>query len=174
MPNTAVNALSTITGRSVSDIFPELVSLRQDASGLVITRWDASLGPQPTPAELAAAMSAAPTQTALLAYAADMRWRIETGSIMADGSRIDTSRDSQTMIAGAYAYVTTSGQSIAFKAASGWVTMSADAVRAVALAVGAHVQACFAAEQAVAASITAGTITTFAEIDAAAWPASAA
>jgi len=41
---------------------------------------------------------------------------------------------------------------------------------AIATAVGAHVQACFAAENAVQAAITAGTITTTAEIDAAAWP----
>jgi Mn2+/Fe2+ NRAMP family transporter len=36
--------------------------------------------------------------------------------------------------------------------------------------VGAHVQACFAVEEAVAAAIGAGTITTIADIDAANWP----
>jgi hypothetical protein len=42
---------------------------------------------------------------------------------------------------------------------------------AIATAVGAHVQACFATEAAVDAEITAGTITTTAQIDAADWPA---
>lgn len=107
----------------------------------------------------------------LIAYAASKRWRVETGGITLNGARIDTARDSQAMIANAYAYVTASGAaSISYKANSGWVTMDAATVKAVALAVGAHVQACFAFEETVAADIEAGTLTTTAEIDALAWP----
>jgi hypothetical protein len=51
------------------------------------------------------------------------------------------------------------------------VTLDAATVTAVALAVGAHVQTCFALEQTLDAEITAGTITTTAQIDAAAWAA---
>jgi hypothetical protein len=107
----------------------------------------------------------------LIAYAANKRWRVETGGIVVGGAHIDTSRDSQAMIANAYAYVTASGSSsIAFKADSGWVTLDPATVKAIALSVGAHVQSCFAIEQTVDAAILAGTISTTAEIDAAAWP----
>jgi hypothetical protein len=107
----------------------------------------------------------------LAAYAADKRWQVETGGITINGATIDTSRDSQSMITGAYTYSQAHPeQTILFKAQSGWVTLDAPTMAAIATAVGAHVQACFAAEAAVQAAITAGTITTAAEIDAAAWP----
>ncbi len=56
-----------------------------------------------------------------------------------------------------------------FKAASGWIELTAEQIKAVALAVFAHVQACFAAEDAADAGINAAppTITTLAEVDAA-------
>lgn len=113
-----------------------------------------------------------PTRAELLAYAADKRWRIETGGITVDGAQVDTSRDSQAMIANAHAYIVASGApSITYKAVSGWVAMDAAAVTAVALAVGAHVQASFAFERNVDAQIDDGTIATTAAIDALAWPA---
>jgi hypothetical protein len=113
----------------------------------------------------------APTQADLIAYSAAARFNHETGGISVGGTQIDTSRDSQNMIANANAYVQASGAaSVSYKANSGWVTMDAPTVKAVALAVGAHVQACFALEQTIDAAITAGTITTFAQIDGAAWP----
>ena len=113
-----------------------------------------------------------PTKADLVAYAASKRFAVETGGIVVNGAQIDTSRESQSMIANAFAYVQASGAaSVEYKTASGWVTMDAPTVKAVALAVGAHVQACFAAEQAVDAAISAGTITTTAQIDSAAWPA---
>lgn len=114
----------------------------------------------------------APPPVDLAAYAANKRWQVETGGITVNGATIDTSRDSQSMITGAYTYSQAHPeQTILFKAASGWVTLDAPTMAAIATAVGAHVQACFAAEAAVQAAISAGTITTTAEIDAAAWPA---
>ncbi|MGB3900443.1 MAG: DUF4376 domain-containing protein [Mesorhizobium sp.] len=111
-----------------------------------------------------------PAPVDLAAYAADKRWQVETGGITINGATIDTSRDSQSMIIGAYAYSQANlAQTIMFKAASGWVTLDAATMAAIATAVGAHVQACFACEAAVQAAITAGTITTTAEIDAADW-----
>lgn len=108
----------------------------------------------------------------LHAYAARKRYEVETGGITVAGTRIDTSRESQAMITGAYAYTQAHPEeTIQFKAASGWVTIDAPTMAAIATAVGAHVQACFATEAAVAQQITDGTITTTGEIDAADWPA---
>lgn len=107
----------------------------------------------------------------LYAYAAAKRYEVETGGITVNGATVDTSRDSQSMITGAYAYSQAHPEeTIHFKAASGWVTLDAATLAVIATAVGAHVQACFAVEAAVAAEIEAGTITTTAEIDAADWP----
>lgn len=113
-----------------------------------------------------------PSKAELIAYAADKRWRVETGGITVAGASIDTSRDSQAMITGAYSYSQAHPeQLIKFKSASGWVDLDAATVASIATAVGVHVQACFAIEATIDAAIEAGTVTTFAEIDAAAWPA---
>lgn len=107
----------------------------------------------------------------LITYAAAKRFAVETGGVTVGGAAIDTSRDSQSMITGAYTYSQAHpSETINFKAASGWVVLDAATLAAIATAVGAHVQACFAAEAAVAAAIDAGTITTTAAIDAADWP----
>ena len=111
---------------------------------------------------------ASATRDALLRYAADRRWRLETGGIEVAGVTVATDRGSQAMVAGAHAYLTQAREAtIRFKALTGFVTLDAEAVTAVALAVGAHVQACFAIEADVLEAIEAGTITTTAAIDAA-------
>lgn len=112
-----------------------------------------------------------PTIDELLAYAAAKRWQVETAGITVAGAVIDTSRESQAMITGAYAYSQANpSEMIRYKAASGWSALDASTMAMIATAVGAHVQACFAEEMALAISIHADTITTTAEIDAAAWP----
>lgn len=104
----------------------------------------------------------------LVAYAAEARWRREVDGVTVAGAAIATDRESQAMIAGAHAYVQANpAATIKWKAEGGFVTLDSTAVTAIALAVGAHVQACFAAEADVLAAIEAGTITTPAEIDAA-------
>jgi hypothetical protein len=116
---------------------------------------------------------AAPTVD-LSAYAASKRYAVETGGIDFNGKRVLTDRDSQGLITGAYSYVQKNPTTtVSFKTADGFITLSADQVTAIADAVGAHVQASFAAEAAIDAEITAGTITTTAEIDAASWPGNA-
>ena len=101
-------------------------------------------------------------------YAAAKRFEIETAGITVAGTLVDTSRDSQSMITNALSYVTAaSASSVKYKAASGWVTLSADTIKAMALAVGAHVQACFEKEAMIASGIANGTIKTRAAIDAA-------
>lgn len=123
------------------------------------------------PEDIIAALVGAPSKERLLAYAADKRWQVETGGIAVAGAAIDTSRDSQAMITGAYAYSQAHPEEpIKFKAASGWVTLDAATIAAIATAVGAHVQASFAVEESVDAAIAAGTIISFAEIDVAGWP----
>lgn len=118
--------------------------------------------------EIAAAIAAAASPSALKAHAAARRYAREVGGIVVGGVSIDTSRESQAKIAGAHAYVQASpAATVDFKATSGWVTLTAATVTAIALAVAAHVQACFAAEKTVDAAIDAGTITTTAEVDAA-------
>lgn len=119
-----------------------------------------------------AALTALPSADRLRAYAAEKRWRVETGGITVGGASIETDRASQAMITGAHAYALANPEAtIAFKAAAGFISLSADQVIAIATVVGAHVQACFAAEATISAAITAGTITDFAAIDAADWPA---
>jgi len=101
----------------------------------------------------------------LIAYAANRRWQVETGGITVGGALIDTSRESQAMITGAYNYAQVRPDKlIKFKAASGWVELDAATVAAIATAVGDHVQACFDAEAEVVAAITDGTVTTVEQV----------
>lgn len=114
---------------------------------------------------------AAKTPGELRDYASAKRFAVETGGIVVNGARIDTSRDSQSMVANAHAYIENSGAaSTAFKALSGWITLSGAEIKATALAVGAHVQASFVAEEAVDALIASGEFKSFADIDAFQWP----
>ncbi len=113
----------------------------------------------------------APEAGQLRAYAASRRYAVETGGLTVDGATIATDRDSQSLISGAYAYVqAASVTTVSFKSQSGWLTLTAEEIKTIALAVGNHVQACFAAERSVDDAIGSGSITTYAQIDAAAWP----
>jgi hypothetical protein len=110
----------------------------------------------------------AATQEELRTYSASKRFAAETGGIIVNGLEIDTSRDSQNMIANAHSYIVNSGAaSSRFKSRSGWTTLSAEEVRSIALAVGAHVQTCFDREAEVDQLIATATIKDFAMIDAA-------
>lgn len=131
---------------------------QDDGEGPLLKAWLSAL-PQPSDAEQYSA--------AIIAYAADARWRRETGGIVVAGAAIATDRQSQAMISGAHAFVQANPAAIIrWKSPAGFVTLDAATVTAIALAVGAHVQACFAAEADVLAAIAAGTVTTTAEIDA--------
>jgi hypothetical protein len=101
-------------------------------------------------------------------YAANKRYAVETAGITIGGSTIATDRESQAMITGAYNYLQANpAESVQFKTKNGFVDLDATAMTVIATAVGAHVQACFAREAAVAAAIDDETVTTTAEIDAA-------
>ncbi|MCJ2144277.1 DUF4376 domain-containing protein [Methylobacterium sp. E-066] len=121
------------------------------------------------PADL---LGKAPPAIDLSAYAAAKRFAVETGGVTVAGAAIATDRDSQAMIGNAYAYVycqASGAASVSYKSKAGFVTLTADQIKAVALAVSAHVQACFQAEDAVDAALAATppTITTLAQVDAA-------
>lgn len=122
-----------------------------------------------TPAsETEPVLSVPPTKDQLRAYAADARWRKETGGIDFNGAQVRTDRESQAMITGALALMQLNPSSnIPFKTATGFVTLDAPTVTALALAVAAHVQTCFAKEAELAAAIESGAVATTAAIDAA-------
>ena len=129
------------------------------------------LVPDELDASLAAIDADAAAKNRLTTYAAAKRFSVETGGVTVASAIVDTSRDSQAMIANAHSYVVNSSvDSVRFKATSGWVTLSAAEVKAIALAVGAHVQACFDLEAEISDRIDDGTITSFEQIDASAWP----
>lgn len=105
----------------------------------------------------------------LSAYAADARWRNETGGITIAGVPVATDDRSKQMIIGAR---------VAADADPNWTSqwvgadgaiypIDAAAIIAISNAVQAHVNACFATFATVKAEIDAGAITTTAEIDAA-------
>jgi len=106
------------------------------------------------------------TVDTLKAYSAAVRFSKETGNITLMGSTVYTDRESQSLIMGAYVSSTRDPNFIAkWKTPSGFVTLDAAAIDAIASAVSTHVEACFAKEADVSAAIDAGTITTLAQID---------
>lgn len=103
----------------------------------------------------------------LKALAASLRWRKETGGITVGGSPIDTSRESQAMINGAYNLAMDDPDAlIRFKSPAGFVTLDSATMIAIGREVGRHVQACFALEADVVDAIEAGAVTTAAQVDA--------
>lgn len=113
----------------------------------------------------------APLAVDLYAYAADKRWRIETGGITVGGVPVATDDRSKTMIMGARIKADADpNYTVGWKTEAGFVTLNATQIVAISDAVLAHVDACFDAEAAVLAGIDAGNIATIAAIDAFDWP----
>lgn len=114
------------------------------------------------------------TVDALRAYAAERRWAVETGGCAWNGHTVATDRDSQAKLIAEFvalgAGLRTDGAK--WKMANGAYLPLTNAEAALMIgATRAHVTAAFATEATVLAAIAAGTITTIAGIDAAAWPA---
>ena len=88
---------------------------------------------------------------------AEHRWRIETSGVtLPDGSRILTDRESQAQLTSAYQSLSMPFvDSIDWKAADGWVTVTEAELRPIAQAVAQHVQGCFKAERQVSDQIAA-------------------
>lgn len=111
---------------------------------------------------------AAPSKAELTAYAAQRRWEIETGGIDVAGQTVDTSRESQAMIAGADALAQADPEeTVDYKTTTGWIELDAETMHTIALAVGRHVRSLFHTERQVCEAIEAGEITTSEQVDAA-------
>lgn len=109
-----------------------------------------------------------PLKEQLAAHAAAVRYEREVGGLEFMGTTIATDRQSQALIAGAFALTQQQPETlIRFKTASGFVSLDAEQMAGIAIAVGQHVQSCFALEADVGAEIDDGTITTPEQIDAA-------
>lgn len=78
------------------------------------------------------------------------RWAVETGGItLPNGVQIATGTADQNRVTTVIANATLAGiDTVEFKAATGWVTLTLDQVRGIAAASALHVQACFTAERA--------------------------
>jgi len=112
--------------------------------------------------------------SAALARLAQERFYRETAGITVGGAQIKTDRESQALIIGAWCRAQQQPDVlIDWKGEGGWVQINAATVNAIADAVGAHVQACFSRERALAELINAAaTVQEIAAIDlAAGWPA---
>lgn len=85
----------------------------------------------------------------LVAAATAERWSRETGGIVLNGVRVGTGLDDQNRLSGVLSAIQLGGlESVDFKAQSGWVQLAASELQGIALAISAHVQACFTAERA--------------------------
>ena len=89
-----------------------------------------------------------------LAALADYRYQVETGGIEIDGQTILTDRESQAQLSSAYQSLTMPFvDSIDWKAADGWITVTEAELRPIAEAVAKHVQGSFTAERRAAESL---------------------
>lgn len=140
------------------------------------TRWPTDDAGEQTDAALAAvlahhgrALFPVPLKDRLTAYAADTRWRKETGGITVAGVPVATDDRSKQMIIGARVAADADADWTTQWVGAGGVVYPVDATAIVAIsnAVQAHVNACFATFAGVKAEIEAGTIISAAEIDAA-------
>lgn len=104
----------------------------------------------------------------LMACSDQKRWALETGGILFSGLKIETSRESQALIHGAFSLAQMDAEaSFRFKAGEAFMTLSSAQIIAIGEAVARHVQACFAWQADVRAGIEDGTIISEADIHAA-------
>lgn len=87
-------------------------------------------------------------KAAAKARVAARRWQAEIDGIEVLGVKVDTSRESQAMLAGANLLATMyPDMTIDWKTKDGWVQLSAAMILGLSSTVGLHVQACFARER---------------------------
>lgn len=88
----------------------------------------------------------------LKAQATAIRWRVMTGGMEVGGVSVGTTIDDQNRIMSVVANAALAGladaDEVDFKASSGWVRVTVAQVKAMAGAIGQHVQACYTAERA--------------------------
>lgn len=109
-------------------------------------RW---LGDGKTPLPVMPVKSLDELKADLVAAATAERWARETGGISIGGVQVGTNLDDQNRLSGVLSAIQLGGlESVDFKAQSGWVQLTAAELQGIALAISAHVQACFTAERA--------------------------
>jgi len=87
---------------------------------------------------------------------ASYRFQKETAGITLSGMTIETDRQSQALITGAWSFSQLNPAVLVdWKAESGWIQIDAATIAGIAGAVAAHVQACFSAERIHAEAIAA-------------------
>lgn len=146
------------------EVFPSVVGIESETAHVGDVWNGSALVPPPAPP---------PTQDDLLAYAADLRWRVETGGITVSGTSVRTDEKSQAKITGAVQLLAADPTlaAIDWEAQPGtWVSLDAATMQAIGVAVGRHVQACFSTLKGVQQAIAAGEIVALEQVDAADWP----
>jgi hypothetical protein len=111
-----------------------------------------------------------PTKAQLKAYAADRRWRKETGGVTLPSGVIVRTDDAAQRKVAELRRRAEAGEIMlpfGFKAAAGWIDVGLPAIAAIDQAIAAHVAGCYALERQIAGGIDAGTIATTMQIDAA-------
>lgn len=154
-----------LAGADWQEVFPGVVGVESETAN-VGDVYESGLFHPPAPPP--------PSEADLMAYAADLRWRIETGGISVAGTSVRTDEKSQAKITGAVQLLAADPTltAIDWEAQPGtWVSLDAATMQAIGIAVGRHVQACFTALKAVQEALAAGEIASFEQIDAADWPA---
>lgn len=101
-----------------------------------------------------------PDKLTLKQLAAQHRWERETGGITIGGIPVKTDRESQSLIMGAHITASITHANVKWKSDAGFVELTPDQITGMALAVSAHVQACFTAEANILPLIEDGTIAT--------------
>lgn len=97
---------------------------------------------------------------AQIAAIAARRWQAETSGITVNGTAIDTGRDSQALITGAaVSAMLDPGYSVRWKTPNGFIVLQGQQIIDMAMAVRAHVQACFDRESELLEALADGTFT---------------
>lgn len=135
--------------------------------------WVDALGGQPTLDAIKALLGILSPADQLKAYAAQKRYAVETGGCAWTTHVVNTDRDSQAKMIAEFVAMGAGLRTdpSPWKLADGFIDLSNADLGAVIMAARAHIAAAFATESAVCTAIDGGSITTTAEIDAAAWPA---
>lgn len=133
----------------------------EDIAALGITFED--VAPLPTPP---------PTAEQLQERLSAKRYIVETGGIVLNGLPVWTDRGTQGMLSRVAQLLDrgTLTPPLNIKTPAGHLVLTGEQIGAIGDAVALHVQAAFDVEATVSGQIANGTITTFAEIDAANWP----
>lgn len=129
------------------------VQLADDGNGPYIAKWDTTLGPKPSQAQLDAALLPV-SKIVQKRIIADSRFEAETSGIIFNGMLIRTDRESQATLTNAYIRVQQQPFAlIDWKTESGWSQVDKATIEAWCIAVGAHVHVQFSKEKALCEQI---------------------